>query len=79
MADCRLKDILDNKGKSSSHDSSGSQSLRQKRIVYLEILVHCLQNCFRFHRDPTIKEDLVGENKIKEHDDEEEETVQQPS
>ena len=76
MANRKLKGILDNEGKSSSHDSSGSQSPRQKRIANLEILVQRLQNHLRFHRDPMVMGDLVGENKIeKEHGDEEEETV----
>ena len=76
MVDCKLKGILDNEGKSSSHDSRGSQSPRQKRITSLEILVQCLQNHLRFHRDLMVVEDLVGENNIEEeHGDEEEETM----
>ena len=76
MVDHKLKGVLDNEGKSSSRDSSGSQSLRKKRIADLEILVQSLQNRLRFHRDPMVMEDLVGENKIEEeHDNEEEETM----
>ena len=76
MVDCKLKGVLDNEGKSSSHDSRGSQSPRKKRITGLEILVQCLQNHLRFHRDHMIVEDLVGENNIEEeHGDEEEETM----
>lgn len=51
-----------------SHDSSGSQTPRQKCIANLEILLQCLQNRLRFHRDPVVMEDLVGENKIKEQE-----------
>ena len=72
MADKKLKGVLGNEGKS----SSGSQTLRQKRSVDLEILVQCLQNRLRFHRDPMVMEDLVGENKIEEEqDDLDEETM----
>ena len=76
MVDCKLKGVLDNEDKSSSHDSRGSQSPRQKCITGLEILVQRLQNRLRFHRDPMVVEDLVGENNIEEeHGDEEEETM----
>ena len=79
MADRKLKDILDNEGKISSHDSSGLQSPRQKCIIDLEILVQRLQNRLRFHTDPMIMEDLVGENKIEEELDDEEEEIVRPS
>ena len=75
MAHRKLKGVPDNEGKSSSHDSSGSQSPRKKRISDLEIFVQLLQNRLRFHRDPMILEDLVRKNKIEEEHDEEEETV----
>ena len=76
MVDRKLKGVLDNEGKSSSHNSSGWQSPRQKCIVDLEIIVQRLQNSLRFYRDPMVMKDIVGENKIEEeHGDEEEETV----
>ena len=75
MADLKLKGVLDNEGKSSSHDSSGSQSPRKKCISDIEILIQLLQNRLRFHRDPMILENLVGKNKIEEEHDDEEEIV----
>ena len=79
MANPKLTGVLDNEGKSSSHDSSGSHSPRQKRITDLEILAHRLQNHLRFHKDPMVIEDLVGENKIEEEHGDEEEEIVQPS
>ena len=79
MAHRKLKGVLDKEGKCSSHDSSGSQSLRQKRISDLEILVQRLQNRLRFHTDPMAMEDLVGENKIEEEHGDEEEEIVRPS
>ena len=70
MANHKLKSVLGARDKISSHGSSRSLAMEEKRIVDLETLAQHLQQCLRLYEDHMSMENLmeegIGKYKIEE-------------
>ena len=69
MANHKLKGVLGAKNNSSSHGSTCSLAIEEKRIADLEILDQHLQKCLKLYEDRICMENLtegIGKYKIKE-------------